>query len=427
MAPPVSPADLEVWAQARIALDGLVPYAAPITSRLIPVPVKGIGQSISCDANFRVYFDPAYARTVGVNVFAADLLHEALHLLSDHPTRAVEAGITQDSHARWNIAADESINGTVFALAAQSSLSPGGQRFRGPVDHEAIEDSGWVHPSMMGHPDGLLAEEYYERLKQQSEGDPKGGASDPQCGSCSGSGDDDAVKQAAAGQHGELPKGPSAEEAQSLRLEVAAMVEAHVQAHGRGSVPSGLLRTVDQLRRPPKVDWRRRLATLLRASLGSARGSSDFSYRRPRWREGIATPRLVAPGGVVAIVADTSGSMEKADLARVMDETLGILRAGGIEHLWWIATDGAASKPVKIADLRRAHLYGGGGTDMGAGLEAASTVRPRPHLTVVITDGDTDWPGAPPPCGRVVIVRTRRTRLPTPTWAAAVVDALAEE
>jgi hypothetical protein len=57
---------------------------------------------------------------------------------------------------------------------------------------------------------------------------------------------------------------------------------------------------------------------------------------------------------------------------------------------------------------------------MGAGLVAASQVRPRPAFTIVVTDGDTGWPATPPACGRVLVVLTRPSSTPVPAWATRI-------
>jgi predicted metal-dependent peptidase len=41
-------------------------------------------------------------------------------------------------------------------------------------------------------------------------------------------------------------------------------------------------------------------------------------------------------------------------------------------------------------------MKGGGGTDMGAGIEAAMEERIKPDVLIVITDGMTSWPENPP-------------------------------
>ncbi len=48
-------------------------------------------------------------------------------------------------------------------------------------------------------------------------------------------------------------------------------------------------------------------------------------------------------------------------------------------------------------------LAGGGGTDMGSGIYAAAALRPRPSVVIVLTDGFTPWPEAPPPAVRIIV------------------------
>lgn len=40
---------------------------------------------------------------------------------------------------------------------------------------------------------------------------------------------------------------------------------------------------------------------------------------------------------------------------------------------------------------------------MGAGIEAAAALKPRPSVVIVLTDGYTPWPEQPPPGVRVVV------------------------
>jgi hypothetical protein len=57
---------------------------------------------------------------------------------------------------------------------------------------------------------------------------------------------------------------------------------------------------------------------------------------------------------------------------------------------------------------------------MGAGIAAASVLRPRPAITVVLTDGFTPWP-AGPPRGMRVLIGLLGSRAPdAPGWARAV-------
>ncbi|MFD0886428.1 VWA-like domain-containing protein, partial [Streptosporangium algeriense] len=47
-------------------------------------------------------------------------------------------------------------------------------------------------------------------------------------------------------------------------------------------------------------------------------------------------------------------------------------------------------------------LSGGGGTDLRTGFTEALRARPGPDVIVVLTDGQTPWPGVRPPCRTVV-------------------------
>src|SRR6202035_2838987 len=100
----------------------------------------------------------------------------------------------------------------------------------------------------------------------------------------------------------------------------------------------------------------------------------------------------------------TSGSMTADLLAAALAEVEGLLRAVGLaRQVRVIACDAAAGPARRVSSARQVELVGGGGTDMGAGIEAAELLRPRPAITVVLTDGYTPWPAQPPQGTRVLI------------------------
>lgn len=132
-------------------------------------------------------------------------------------------------------------------------------------------------------------------------------------------------------------------------------------------------------------------------------------------------PGLVQPIPQIAVVADTSGSMGETDIARVLAEITGILQnLGNREPVTVLATDAAVHTCRKVFDVRQVKLIGGGGTDMGAGLEAAARLRPQPDIVVVITDGDTPWPEQKPVAGQVIVVLTRQG-YSGPSWARTII------
>ena len=173
------------------------------------------------------------------------------------------------------------------------------------------------------------------------------------------------------------------------------------------------------------VDWRRLLAAELRRAIADRAGAADYSYRRPSRRAAVTgdvvLPALRRPVPEVAVVCDTSGSMTDELLAMVLAEVEGLLRSlGASRQLRVLACDVAAGAAQRVSSARQVELVGGGGTDMGAGIAAAALLRPRPAITVVLTDGFTPWPGRPPKGMRVLVALLGDASRGAPAWARTV-------
>jgi len=123
----------------------------------------------------------------------------------------------------------------------------------------------------------------------------------------------------------------------------------------------------------------------------------------------------------VAMVLDTSGSMNDQMLSQLLAEVEGVLRGLGVgrRHLRIVCCDAKAFEAQKVLQARDVELLGGGGTGMGAGLAKAAELRPRPDLIIVLTDGYTPWPSAPP-SGIRVIVGLMDAMGVVPDWARAI-------
>ena len=135
----------------------------------------------------------------------------------------------------------------------------------------------------------------------------------------------------------------------------------------------------------------------------------------------MVLPALRRPVPEIAVVCDTSGSMSEDLLAMALAEVEGLLRAVGVARkLRVLACDTAVGPARRVTSARQVELVGGGGTDMGAGIEAAAALRPRPAITVVLTDGYTPWPDGPPRGMRVVIGLLGDDAPGAPGWARAV-------
>ncbi len=204
-----------------------------------------------------------------------------------------------------------------------------------------------------------------------------------------------------------------------------------------GDVPAGLARWAEDLLHPI-VDWRSVLAGMLRSALASTSGRRDFSYRVPSRRAEGLRPALAGailpamrqpPPPSVAAVLDTSGSISADELRSFLSEILHIVRSVGVSSgVTTIACDARAYEPIRIrrpGDAVGAQFPGGGGTNMGAGLEAACALRPRPDVVVVFTDGHTPWPARPPhPATHFVVAITAQdgaTPPESPGWAQRLV------
>ena len=162
----------------------------------------------------------------------------------------------------------------------------------------------------------------------------------------------------------------------------------------------------------------------LRRAVADRAGAADYSYRRPSRRAAVTgdvvLPALRRPVPEVAVVCDTSGSMTDELLAMVLAEVEGPLRSlGASRQLRVLACDAAAGPAQRVSSARQVELAGGG-TNMGAGIAAAALLRPRPAITVVLTDGYTPWPGRPPKGMLVVVALLGDASRDAPAWARSV-------
>jgi hypothetical protein len=324
------------------------------------------------------------------------------HLLRAHGERALAAGITPDDAPAWVRGADAEIN---------DDLVPAGLMLPGRP----------VLPGHLGAAEGLLAEQYFTAGRDGADtrtgpdgGDPAAGGWDLDCGS--------GADGWARGWDASGPRALSAWQARLLSRQVAQDCVRH--AREAGNVPAGLLRWAEQTLQPA-VDWRRVLAAELRRAVADAAGAVDYSYRRPSRRASVAgavvLPALRRPVPEVAVVCDTSGSMTEDLLAAALAEVEGLLRSLGMaRQVRVLACDTAVGPVRRVTSARQVELVGGGGTDMGAGIDAAAALRPRPAVTVVLTDGFTPWPDQPPRGTRVVVALLGDEAPDGPGWARAI-------
>jgi predicted metal-dependent peptidase len=379
-------AGARLWAAARF------PYLATgiFATQVTPAPGSA---SVAVDEHWRLRADPDLAAGWSAAQFGSVLVHHVCHLLREHADRARALGIRPEDAPAWTRAADAEIN---------DDLIPAGLDLPGQP----------VLPHHLGADPGGLAEQYFHPAREQDRDGDCGSGADGQARAGDSPGPPgDGDEPGLPGWQGDL-----------LRRQVASEILKH--AREAGTVPAGLARWARQTL-SPVVNWRTLLAAELRRAVADRAGAADYSYQRPSRRAaavgGVVLPALRRPVPDVAVVCDTSGSMTDDLLAMVLAEVEGLLRSlGATRQLRVLACDTAVAPAQRVSSARQVELVGGGGTDMGAGINAAAALRPRPSITVVLTDGFTPWPGQPPKGMRVLIALLGDHSPAAPGWARSV-------
>lgn len=368
--------DADLLSAARLRAARLQPYLASAIFALVPVDTPGLG-TFAVDRWWRVYVDMEVAHEWGVAATAAVLVHEAHHVLRDHHDRARRAGVITASRTAWNVAADAAINDDLVA------------------DGLPLPDP--VLPVHIGCRRGGLEEAYYRAVLESMSENPE-----PVCGSGSGG---EPLEVEIDAEPESTAEGLDPVEADAVRRSVAHDV---IRADKRGEdVHPRLVRWARTLV-TPQIPWR----TLLRSTIGRDLCASvrhgDVDWRRPHRRSGI-DPDVLRPGQrqlrpAVALVIDTSASMDAALLAVAVSEVDSLLHRAGVAPIDVVVCDHEALGPQRIHRLTDLQLSGGRGTDMTEGIAVAASIRPTPKVIVVLTDGETDWPRCAPARTSVIAV-----------------------
>jgi predicted metal-dependent peptidase len=405
----------KLWAVTPAAGD--LPYLASALYSLITVPTERVG-SVACDARWRLYVNPSWVADAEVPDVGRAVVHQTWHLLADHAGRAGSMQVRRATAQAWRTATDLTIGQVV-----------------------PWTDDGLPDPAQLRVPSDRSAEEYYAQISglpvssgslagnDETDNDPTGSTPSPMAAadaadhSCGSACDGIARPYDVPGDSG--TPGVDGQVAEAIRQQIAIAFAAHCRA--RGSVPGRWDRWVAGIL-DPVVPWQQVLHAAVRRGLGWAHGQSDTTYSRISRRQaslpGVVLPALRRPVPAVAIVLDTSGSVDDGLLAQALGEVDGVLRSLAVPDgsVTTFAVDAAVQAAARVRDARSAPLAGGGGTDMGTGIAAARDSRPAPHIIIVLTDGYTPWPDAPPDRPVVIGVLGRdRDRLPpTPHWAQRV-------
>lgn len=443
----------DILAAARVRAVSVHPYFSAALFRLNFVENSRC-DTMSADMGLRCFYAPERITKWGVEIVAGILVHQVGHVLREHARRRGER-----DPATWNTSCDAEINDDFSSL---------------PLPEGAIQPEKLKHP-VTGAPlvRGLTAEEYHAILSTKPP-EPESNSSDPSEDKSDDEGDsEDAPGESESGSEGEDAQddGESAEsdeqpgedaervpgqggcggcagnpapwedeldpddpdpvseaEQEMMRHNVADQIIEH--AKNRGTLPGSWRAWAKSKLAPPTIDWRKRLAGLVRRAIADASGASDYTLRKPSRRaaglravfgdRAPAIPALVQPIPKVGIILDTSWSMSGPTFATALSETVGVVKAIGFP-VETIACDSQVQARTSLVNERGLAKLGfsGGGTDLRVGIDAAQ--RAMCEVIVVITDGETPWPEqGTMRDSRLIAVIINDARREVPDWIPAV-------
>jgi predicted metal-dependent peptidase len=368
---------------ARVRASYQRAYFAPALFNLIPVRTDQIA-SMAVDSYWRLYYNDEWVAAHSVEENAAVLIHEVSHLLREHEARKQAAAV--NNGRLWNTATDCEINDDLIAEGLPLPDDP-------PV------------PGKYELQTGENAETYYRQLlkparaREGTQGDVNSSIVVYDCGSGAHGEWRPWELPADDGSPGGVP-GVDRVKAQLVRREVAHRILD--RSGDAGDVPLGWRRWASTVL-TPKVDYMSTIRhTVRRALRDSTLGRYDRTYRRPHRRQAcygeFLMPSFHQPRPRPGFLIDTSSSMEDTQLARAVAELAGLTRQLGYGSEVIVACCDVVVHDVrKVFTAANVELYGGGGTDIGAGLRYFCERSGPIDLLVVVSDCHTPWPSEAPP------------------------------
>ena len=291
-------------------------------------------------------YNPAFVESLSHDQTTALIAHEVMHCALGHPWRR-----DGRSMRSWNAACDKAIN---------TDLQRSG--FRLP--------DGALYAQ--GDEIGKSAEWIFARMGEDEEKNGK----------------QDASKPDPLGEVRDAPTSPDAdgEPAPSEQEWKQAAASAMQQAKMQGKLPAGLARMVSDALKP-RIDIR---SLLLR--FFSERSTGDYTWIRPNSRyiaQGLYLPALESKAlGEIAILADTSGSMDTESLSYVrgiVEQVLDEVQPAGTT-LYMVDTKIHTVHRMERGEPLTWEPKGGGGTNFTSFFEQVNSGDVQPVCIIGITD-----------------------------------------
>ena len=332
---------LEKLTKARAGLVISSPFFASIALHL------KLKEDIKCETAYTdsvvLGYNPSFIESLTVAEVKTLICHEVLHIAMLHPFRRQDR-----NHKRWNIACDYAIN---------------------PI----LQNSGFTLPEgglVTSEYSDLEAEKIYDMLPDIKDmhqdyvmiGDVR----------------DYREKEAEDGYQKQL--------AQQLQDIKVMLTQATLVAKAQGMMPGKLDRMINEILQP-KLPWQEILSRFI-----TEYACNDYNWKNPNKRylysdiylPGVNSPTL----GTIAVIIDTSGSVNQKELDIFASELKSILSSYPDTTIEVIYVDSKVAN-VQTLTLHELELQakGGGGTDFRPGFEYIEKETLNPSCIIYFTDG----------------------------------------
>lgn len=392
---------LERISQSRTKLLGRLPFFGRLALKLRPrlateydnVPSAGVAMDGTLVVNPEFIKDLTDAQLCFV--VAHEVMHPAMLYFDRMQGRIPKL---------WNIAHDFAINLIIKHMAdANISLLPDvlcDEKYNNwsaeEIYDELIKDTTFLSVATCDMPgQGQGQGNNGQGKGKKKPGNSSGSGNDPTKDPLSGDGrsdiaDSDEGKKAQQGD-----KGAKTRLDTDWKISIVAAARAHEQQKGRGTLPGGLKRLIDEIT-DPKVDWREQLSRWV----GEHGKKQDYTYARPSRRTesvGQYLPSIKKYGyAAVTVMVDTSGSIGDKMLKEGLSEIQGVCDDLGIGVRAMII-DAALHDDVEVADAYELaeKLSGGGGSDFNPAFDKLQA-EGYDGVVIAFTDGDIAVPATKP-------------------------------
>lgn len=290
--------------------------------------------------------------------------HEVFHPVLQHFARAKALNVQSPEDLKlWNVAADMAIN---HAITEGLGM---------PAPHYAL-----LPPH--GYTGAIDTESLYKYLKKEEDEQPQPGNTPMPGQGC--------------GMETEDGQG-NGDEGDEANAQVAETMAGVLRGMGNHKLANAL-----SPRRTGEKNWEK----LLRAAFSGGnfqRGYAHSSYARPRRQGGLLLPRYRTPLPTLAVVIDTSYSIERAQINAIIGETVKLARTySDVKTLLATHTDVVnfceyVTNTTSVDSIAGACAYGGG-TRATPAYEAVRDIAGKVDWLVHFTDCELearDWPKVP--------------------------------